>query len=123
MTCYSPLVISFLGRTNFCASGYAQLCWLSCVIQSDMLKLYHSLANLFCSFHLSFSAWHQLQLLSQLQQSSPCDFLFLMLSSLQMLHLIIVFFYFQGFLDSLLYLGQVLYARFILPYKNYRLLC
>ena len=39
------------------------------VIQSDMLNVYYSLPPLYCSFHLSFPALHQLQNLSQLQQS------------------------------------------------------
>ena len=41
-----------------------------CVVSfSDMLNVYHSPAHLFCSFHFSLPALHQLKILSQLQQS------------------------------------------------------
>ena len=51
-------VMSFLGETTFCANGHAQLWQLCNIIQSDMLNVYHSPADLFLSFHLSLPAWH-----------------------------------------------------------------
>ena len=53
-------IMSFLGKTSFCASGNAQLHHLCHVIQSDMLNVYHSQPHLFCSFHLSFPPFCQL---------------------------------------------------------------
>ena len=35
-------VMSFLGKANFCTNGHYQLWHLCCVIQSDMLHVYHS---------------------------------------------------------------------------------
>ena len=61
-------VMSFLGMANFCANGHSQLWRLCCVIQSDMLTLYHSPTHLFSPVHFSFSALHQLEWLSHLQQ-------------------------------------------------------
>ena len=61
-------VMSFLGKANFCANGHSQLWRLSCVTQSDMLTL--SLSHPFFSpVHFSFSAFHQLEQLSHLQQN------------------------------------------------------
>ena len=34
-------VMSFLGKANFCANGHSQMQQLCCVIQSDMLTVYH----------------------------------------------------------------------------------
>ena len=62
-------VMSFLGKANFCANGHSQLQRLCCVIQNDMLTVYHSAAHLFSSVHFSFSAVHQLERLSHLQQN------------------------------------------------------
>ena len=61
--------MSFLGKDNFCANGHSQLWRLCCVIQSDMLTIYHSPAHLFSPLHFSFSALHQLEQLSYLQQN------------------------------------------------------
>ena len=41
---------------------------LCCVIQSDMLTIYHSPAHLFCTFHFSFPGVFKSWRLSQLQQ-------------------------------------------------------
>ena len=49
-------VMSFLGKTAFCASGYAQLCQFGCVICCDMLNVYHSPAHSFLLFQLIFSS-------------------------------------------------------------------
>ena len=40
-------VMSFLGKANFCTNGHSQLCYLCCVIQSDMLSVYHSPTQIF----------------------------------------------------------------------------
>ena len=62
-------VMSFLGKANFCTNGHSQLCYLCHVIQSDMLHVYHSPNHLFSWVHFSLSSLHQLEWLSQLQQS------------------------------------------------------
>ena len=36
------MVMSFLGKANFCSNGHSQLWYLCCVIQSDMLCVCHS---------------------------------------------------------------------------------
>ena len=51
--------------TFFFANSHAQLCHLHCVIESDMLNDYHSMAHLICSFDLSL--WAQCQLWSSSQ--------------------------------------------------------
>ena len=69
-------VMSLLGKANFHANGHSQLQRLCHVIQSDMLlAFYHSPTHLFSSVHLPFSALHQLEQLSHLQQSpGPLQF-------------------------------------------------
>ena len=62
-------VMSFLGEANFCTNGHSQLQRLYCVIQSDMLTVYNSAADLFSPVHFSHSSLHQLEQLSHLQQS------------------------------------------------------
>ena len=47
-------VMSFLGKANFCTNGHSQLCHLCCVIQSDLLSVYHSPSQLFSCVHWSF---------------------------------------------------------------------
>ena len=49
--------------------------YLYCVIQSDMLNVYHSPTHLFSQVHFSLSSLHQLEWLSHLQQS-PVPFQF-----------------------------------------------
>ena len=61
--------MSFLGKANFCTNGHSQLCCLCCVIQSDMLSVYHSPTQLFSHVHFSLSSLHQLEHLAKLQQS------------------------------------------------------
>ena len=63
------LVMSFLGKANFSASGHSQLWRLFHVIQSDILTVYHSPTHLFSPVHFSFSVLCQLEQLSHLQQS------------------------------------------------------
>ena len=59
--------MSILHKTTFCAHGQAQLCQLCHVIQSIMLNVYPSRAQLFLSFHLSLPAQCGHKWLSQLQ--------------------------------------------------------
>ena len=61
--------MSFLGKANFCTNGHSQLQHLCRVIQSDMLSVYHSPTQLFSHVHFSLSSLHQLEWLSNLQQS------------------------------------------------------
>ena len=62
-------VMSFSGKVNFCTNGHSQLQRLCCVIQSDMLFVYHSPNQLFSPVHFSFSAVYHLEWLSNFQQS------------------------------------------------------
>ena len=62
-------VMSFLGKANICTNGHSQLRRLSCVIQSDMLSVYHSPSQLFLHVHFSLSFLCQLEWLAKLQQS------------------------------------------------------
>ena len=62
-------VMSFLGKANFCTNGHSQLQCLCCVIQSDMLSVYHSPTQLFLHVHFSLSSLCQLEWLAKLQQS------------------------------------------------------
>ena len=51
-------VMSFLGKANFCTNGHSQLQHFCCVIQSDMLSIYHSPTQLFSCGHFSLSSLH-----------------------------------------------------------------
>ena len=62
-------VMSFLGKANFCTNGHSQLCCLCCVIQSDMLSVYHSPTQLISHVHFSLSSLRQIEWLAKLQQS------------------------------------------------------
>ena len=62
-------VMSFLGKANFCTNGHSQLWRLCCVIQSDMLSVYHSPTHLFSRVYFSPSSLRQLHWLAKLQQS------------------------------------------------------
>ena len=62
-------VMSFLGKAKFCTNGHYHLQHLCCVIQSDMLCVYHSPTQLFSCVHFSLSSLHQLEWLAHLQQS------------------------------------------------------
>ena len=59
-------VVSFMGRTTFCANGHAQLCKLCYMVQRGMLKN-HSPTHLF--FFVFLFSLCQLQSFSQLWQS------------------------------------------------------
>ena len=62
-------VMSFLGKANFYTNGYFQLQCLSCVIQSDIVHVYHSPTQLFLHVYFSLSSLCQLEQLAHLQQS------------------------------------------------------
>ena len=62
-------VMSFLGKANFCTNGHSQLHCLCCVIQSDMLSVYHSPIQLSSCVHFSLSSLCQWEWLAHLQQS------------------------------------------------------
>ena len=62
-------VMSFLGKANFCTNGHPQVWHLCCVIQSDMLSVYHSPTQLFSCVHFSLSYLCELEWLAKLQQS------------------------------------------------------
>ena len=51
------------------ANGHSQLWHLCCVIQSDMLHVYHSPTHFYSHVHFSLSSLHQLEWLAHLQQS------------------------------------------------------
>ena len=94
-------VMSFLGKANFCASGYS-LMWRLChVINSVMLTVYHSPPQLFFlttfPFQLytnwnSYPVWNRVQFL--------CNFHFLMWLLLQMPHALIGPFIFRALVCS-----------------------
>ena len=100
-TCYSPVTCLFR-------------------FQNDMLTAYHSPAHLFSPVHFSSSSLHQLEWLSQLQQS-PVPLHFLMWLLLLMPHPLIGTF----ILMDLVYLywlvgpGQVLCVGLILPCRSF----
>ena len=113
------MVMSFLGKANFCTNGHSQLWHLCCVIQSDMLHVYHSPTYLFLCVHFSLSSLHQLEWLAHLQQIPvPLQFPLpdvVIASNAMPTHWA---FYFQG--SQLVVLGQVLSAGLILPYRSSR---
>ena len=61
--------MSFLGKAKFCTNGHSQLHCLCCVIQGDMVSVYHSPTQLFSHVHFSISSLCQLEQLANLQQS------------------------------------------------------
>ena len=63
------IVISFLGKANFCTNGHSQLQHLCHVIQNDMLHVYHFPTHLFLHAHFPLSSLWQLEQLAHLQQS------------------------------------------------------
>ena len=100
-------VMSFLGKTNFCTNGHSQLWHLCCVIQSDMLTVYHSSTHLFSHVHFFLSSLCQLEQLSHLQQSPvPLQFPLpdvVIATEAMPTHWA---FYFQGFSLPLLVIGS-----------------
>ena len=114
--------MSFLCRSTFCASPHVQLCWLCHVIQTNMLHVYHSPAHLFLSTYLFQLCIRSEGSLSCNRILSPCNFLFLMLLLLFMLHTIIRPFIFRvlGFPSHVVAPVLVLCASYILPCSNSR---
>ena len=49
-------VMSSLGKAIFCTNGHSRLWHLRCVIQSDMLSVYHSPTQLCSHVHFSLSS-------------------------------------------------------------------
>ena len=107
-----------------CVNGHTQLGQLYCANQSDMLKVYHSLAHLFLFRFLVLLCISSSGCLSCNNIPCPCYFLLLMWLSLPMLCSIIGPFIFRvlGFPSSVLTPDLVLCAKCILPCKNSRLL-
>ena len=119
------MLMSFLGKPNFCTNGHSQFCHLCCVIQSDMLSVYHSLTQLFSCVQFSISSLHQLEWLSNLQKVPfLCNFHFQMWSLLLIPHPLIGPFIFRnlGLLYQLVVPDQVPCVGLILPCRNIKLL-
>ena len=115
--------MSFLGKANFCTNGHSQLHRLCHVIQSDMLTVYDPPTHLLSPVHFSFSALHQLEQLSHLQQNPvPCNFHFLMWLLLQMACPLIGLFIFRDLFChcQLVDPGLVLCVGLILPCRSSR---
>ena len=116
-------VMSFLGKANFCTSGHSQLWHLCCVIQSDMLHVYHSPTHLFSQIHFSISSLHKLEWLSQLEQS-PVPLQFALPDVVIATN--VMYTYWAYIFRDLVYLyqlvdpGQVLCAGLILPCRSFR---
>ena len=114
-----------VGKANFCTNGHSQLQHLCCVIQSDMLSVYHSLTQLFLCVYLSLSSLHQLEWLAKLQKSPvPLQFPLpdvVIATDATPTHWA---FYFQGlgYLYQLVVPGQVPCLGLVLPCRNFRLL-
>ena len=69
------MVIFFWGKITFCANGHAQLCQLCCVIQSNILYVYHSPTHLLSPF--TFLFLNGIGCLRSSRFQSFCNFLFL----------------------------------------------
>ena len=118
-------VMSFLGKTNFCTNGHSQLWRLCHVIQSDMLRVYHSPTHLFSRVQFSPSSLRQLDQLAKLEQSPvPLQFPLpdvVIATDAAPTHWA---FYFQdlGYLYQLVVHGPVPCLELILPCRKFRLL-
>ena len=111
-------VMSFLGKANFCTSGHSKLQHLCCVIQSDMLHVYHYPTYLFSCVLFSLSSLHQLEQLSHLQQSPvPLQFPLpdVVIATDAMATLLAFYFRDLVYLYQLVDPGQVLCVGPILP--------
>ena len=119
------MVMSFLGKANFCTNGHSQLWHLCHVIQSDMLSVYHSPAQLFLHVHFSLSSLHQLEQLAKLQQSPvPLQFPLpdvVIATDATPTHWPFIF-RDLGYLYQLVVPGQVLCVGLILSCRNFRML-
>ena len=118
------VMFTFLGKANFCASGHLLLQQLCHVIQNDMLTVYHSPTQLLSSVYVSFSALHQQEQLSHLQQSPfPLHFLFpnlVITTDATSSHLAVFIFRVLDCHYQLVDPGQVLCVGLILPGWNFR---
>ena len=100
--------------------------WSLCrVLQSDMLSVYHSPTQLFSCDHFSLSSLHQLEWLSNLQQS-PVPLYFplpdvVIATDATPTHWAFIF-RVLGYLYQLVVPGQVPCLGLILPCRNFRLL-
>ena len=118
-------VMSFLGKATFCTNGHFQLRHLCCVIQSDMLSVYHSPTHLFSHVYFSPSSLRQLEWLAKLQQSPvPLQFLLPDVVIATDATPILGPFIFRdlGYLYQLVVHGPVPCLELILPCRNFRLL-
>ena len=118
-------VMSFLGKANFCTNGHSQLHCLCCVIQSDMLSVYHSPMQLFHMFIfplLSYINWNGWLIYNKVL--FHCNFHFLMWLLLLLPHPLIGPFIFRdlGYLYQLVVPGLVPCVGLILPCRNFMLL-
>ena len=117
-------VMSFLGKTTFCANGHAQFYHLCCVIQSVMLNVYHSPAHLF--FHFTFLFKHCIRLGNSLCRIVFSPFVLASSSCVYhnrcyTIHWDFIF-WVLDFLYPVVEPGLGLWVRFLLPCKNSRLL-
>ena len=115
--------MSFLGKANFCTNGHSHLRCLCCVIQSDILCVYHSPTQLFSCVHFPFPPyinWNSWLICNRAW--FLCNFHFLMWLLLLMLHPLIGPFIFRdlGYLYGLVVPGQVLCVGLILPCRSFR---
>ena len=116
-------VMSFLGKATFCTNGCSQPQRLCCVIQSDVLTVYHSLAHLFSTVHFPFPPyvkWNSYLICNRAQ--FLCNFHFLMWLLLLMPYPLIWPFIFRDLVYPywLVDLGQVLCVWLILPCRSFR---
>ena len=117
------IVMSFLGKANFCTSGTSQLQHLCHVIESDMVCVYHSPNHLFSHINFPFSHyinWNGWLICNRAQ--FLCNFHFLMWLLLLMPCPLIGPFVFRdlGYLYQLVVLGQVLCVGLTLPCRSSR---
>ena len=115
-------VMSFLGKANFWTNVHSQLQHLCCVIQSDMLSVYHSPTQLFLHVHFSFLYVNWNGWLNYNKVLVHCNFHFWMWSLLLMLHPLIGPFIFRdlAYLYQLVVPGQVPCVGLIFPCGNFR---
>ena len=117
------MVMSFLHKAIFCTNSHSQLWHLCCVIQSDMIHVYHSPTHLFLYVHFPFPPyvnWKCWLICNRAQ--FLCNFHFLMWLLLDNPHPLIGLFIFRdlGYFYWLVVLGQDLCVGLILPCRSSR---